>query len=78
MDNINILLFSKQFLFCIFLQISYFPKSFIASCGPKPNTEDAFWEMILLKRCRIVVATESLVKREYKYGIFFKVNPAIF
>ena len=47
---------------CMLLQNGYFPGSLIASCGPQRNQEEFFWEMILVKKCHIVVAMESLVR----------------
>ena len=44
------------------VQNGYFPGSFIASSGPQINQEELFWEMILVKKCQIVVAMESLVR----------------
>jgi len=61
----------------VYLQNGYYPGSFIASSGPQNNKEDEFWEMILLKKCQIVVAIESLVrldlefKRLFLFTIFF-------
>ena len=47
---------------CVLLQSGYFPGAFIVSSGPHSNNEDLFWEMILVKKCQIVVAMENLVR----------------